>query len=296
MKFKILIMGLLIGFLSIKKVLSQDTLFLHKKYNKVIKYAISEIDSITFKKSNFNNSNFNNDLSSSDSLIDIDGNKYSTIKIGNQIWMQENLRVEKFNDGTQIFIAKDSADWVKNNQLNHRNPMMIWGNNLNDSKLSLRFGGNYNAYVIKSDKNICPLGWRVPSDYDWRILETTIVRLNLYNDTALGIPMQKIAKALSSKEGWMNINFSYEEFTIGDSTILNNKSKFNILPAGGINYKGMWYNNGFKTYGNFETDFWISDFIDFNSTWCIALWANSSKILRLSIPNASGINIRCIKD
>lgn len=49
-------------------------------------------------------------------LIDIDNNKYKTRKIGNQIWMVENLKVTRFNNGNSIPIISNCDEWIKQNE------------------------------------------------------------------------------------------------------------------------------------------------------------------------------------
>ena len=86
-------------------------------------------------------------------VTDIDGNVYSTVKLGNQYWMQENLKVTKLNDGTPIPEVIDNTDW----------------SNLSSIGRYPQWGQIYNGYAIQSNK-LAPAGWHVGTTSDWNIL------------------------------------------------------------------------------------------------------------------------------
>jgi len=75
-------------------------------------------------------------------VVDIEGNSYKTVQIGNQIWMAEDLRTTKCNDGSSIPLVENNTEW-----------------------------SNLNWYAVSvSNCNICPEGWHVPSDAEWTTL------------------------------------------------------------------------------------------------------------------------------
>ncbi|MCO5247656.1 MAG: fibrobacter succinogenes major paralogous domain-containing protein [Chitinophagales bacterium] len=106
------------------------------------------------------------------SVTDIDGNKYATIEIGatksgrttgTQVWMAENLRVTRYNDGTTIPHVTDDGQWEK---------LAVGAYSVydNSSKYDEIYGKLYNWYAVETDK-LCPEGWHIPTDYEWDILE-----------------------------------------------------------------------------------------------------------------------------
>jgi len=95
------------------------------------------------------------------SVADIDGNVYDTVVIGSQVWMKENLRTTRFNDGTKIPLVTSDTAWS-----NLRTPGYCWYGN-NEAFFSLNhYGALYNGYAARSGK-LCPAGWHVPDDDDW---------------------------------------------------------------------------------------------------------------------------------
>ena len=103
-----------------------------------------------------------------DSIKDIDGNFYHTIKLGEQIWMRENLKVSKYNDGKLIPLAQDSAEWTKTN----KDAYTIYYKRNGDQRFF------YNYKVVTDSSNVCPCGWRVPDSTDWQILENYAKEVN----------------------------------------------------------------------------------------------------------------------
>ncbi|MBC8753842.1 fibrobacter succinogenes major paralogous domain-containing protein [Kordia sp. YSTF-M3] len=130
-----------------------------------------------------------------ETVTDIDGNVYNTVQLGNQLWMLENLKTTKFNDGTAISEWTFGDNW---NQDNRTFPFYRWAdtsdlNNLHDEELPEDFyGAVYNDAALNSGK-LAPEGWRIPTEQDWIVLKSLISA-----DGQLG----NEGTALKSTTGW----------------------------------------------------------------------------------------------
>jgi uncharacterized protein (TIGR02145 family) len=91
-------------------------------------------------------------------LVDIDGNVYSTVVIGTQHWMAENLKVTKYRNGVDITNITTNAEWDDNES-------GAYGVYANDETTYLNsYGRLYNWYALDNITGIlCPEGWHVPS-------------------------------------------------------------------------------------------------------------------------------------
>ena len=99
-------------------------------------------------------------------LKDIDNNSYSTVQIGNQCWMKENLKVTRFKDGTAIPIVHDPIDW--RDLVNPPLPGYSWYDGL--SANALTYGNLYNWIAVGDSRGICPDGWHVPTSAEYTTL------------------------------------------------------------------------------------------------------------------------------
>ena len=100
-----------------------------------------------------------------DTVIDADGNVYQTVKIGNQWWMAENLKVTHYRNGDEIPNVINASEWGSLESGAYCN----YDNNL---PIGEERGRLYNWYAVDDSRNIAPEGWHVASDDDWKELET----------------------------------------------------------------------------------------------------------------------------
>lgn len=177
-----------------------------------------------------------------EAIVDIDGNVYHIVYIGDQFWTVENLRTTKYNDGTAITLVTDSAEWA-----NHSTPAYCYYNNMTDADSIKKFGALYNAHAVDT-KKLAPAGWRVPTDVDWNVLVNYLV-LNGHNwdgttDTAVS---NKIGLSLAARTDWY---YSQAPGSVGNNLSGNNRSGFSGLPGGfrlsdgsfnHIGYSGRWW-------------------------------------------------------
>jgi hypothetical protein len=99
-------------------------------------------------------------LAQTEKLVDIDNNTYKTVKVGKQLWMAENLKTTKYNDGTAIPLINNGSEWEKLAQ-----PAFCWYDN-DEKNNKNQYGGLYNWYAVETGK-LCPVGWHVPSNKVW---------------------------------------------------------------------------------------------------------------------------------
>jgi uncharacterized protein (TIGR02145 family) len=102
-----------------------------------------------------------NKKDSENTVTDIDGNVYRIVTIGTQVWMAEDLKTTRYNDGTPIPNITDNTEWV-----NFKSGAYCWPNN--DESNKTKFGALYNWYA--TGNKLCPVGWHVSTARDWEIL------------------------------------------------------------------------------------------------------------------------------
>lgn len=192
-------------------------------------------------------------------VTDYDGNTYSTVTIGSQVWMAENLKVRTFLNGdsiptTSLDVSGESA------------PIYQWAYD-DDEQNATTYGRLYTWYVVNDKRKICPDGWHVPSDPEWQEMISF-----LGGNTAGG----KMKEAGTSH--WQAPNLG-----------ATNETGFTALPGGYRSFDGHYVSIGVSNY------LW-STTPDGERSWGQRLHYNDSISERWSFEREAGVSVRCIKD
>lgn len=237
------------------------------------------------------------------------------IKIGDQIWMIENLNVDTFANGDRIIQITNFEDWE--NFDNNSEPAWCYYNF--DPMLGTKYGKLYNWHAVSDERNLSPKGWRIPSLTDWMILIGNAIKhqkefendlIDLSNDennltqgleeldSIFGFKVNDSATSLKSLNDW--ISEEYPLYT--NNPFGTNISGFNALPAGFLEY--------FKFTKLYHSAcFWTTtESDDSDSAWAIDLKScqhyddggsreDSNGIIPLwqTKDISCGLSIRCIK-
>jgi uncharacterized protein (TIGR02145 family) len=197
-----------------------------------------------------------------DPVDDIEGNTYKTVRIGDQIWMAENLKTTLYNDGTEIPLIKDGAIWTT-----LTTPGFCWYNNDEETYKEI-YGALYNGFVV-STGNLCPVGWHVPESEEWQQLRDYL------GDTISGGGKLKE----SGTNHWNPPNKGAD-----------NNSKFSALPA------GIRYFEGSFNAGSYFTSFWSASEIDSTNVWYLSLYYGDAVATMSYRSKKYGFSVRCIRD
>jgi len=205
-------------------------------------------------------------------VTDIDGNVYPTVSIGTQVWMKENLRTTRYNNGVLIPNVINPTTWT-----NIATGARCYYNN--DSVTNaIVYGALYNWAAAANSGGICPAGWHVPGENEWNTLEKYLD--NTVDTTVTGLSGTDIGGKLkeAGTAHWTSPN-----------TGATNSSGFNALPGG---YRYIYAS--YTDIGNYGY-WWTADDYDASGAWDRLLSYDNNQIYRYYHDKMlSGFSIRCI--
>jgi len=212
---------------------------------------------------------------------DFDGNIYHTVKIGDQIWMVENLKTTHFRNGEAIPNVKDNEAWT-----NLKTPAYCaFQNNMANKE---KFGLLYNFYaVVDSTKKLAPAGWHVASNDDWKVLQNYLIKNKFNFDKSTD--GAKFGKALASKTDWIVTKDEYGG-AVGDDLSKNNITGFSALPAGYRYDGGIFYDMGCSAY------WWTSTDNKGSVAWYKSMRCDYWGLFTFRDVKTEGFSVRCVKD
>ena len=201
-------------------------------------------------------------------VTDIDGNTYETVKIGEQVWIVENLKVTHYRNGDPIPNVKDNTEWTNLTT-------GAYSDYYNDPSVTKTYGRYYNWYAAGDSRGLCPDGWRVPSPLDW----TTLI------DSQGGVQVAggRLKTSGTAERGnglWRHPN-----------TSADNNSRFSALPA-----DARLTNGAFQDSLGYYTYFWTSAEQTNIRAIEYRLFYGSRDIGRYESNKKLGFSVRCIRD
>lgn len=188
-------------------------------------------------------------------------NAQNEVKIGEQVWMSENLNVTTFRNGDPIPQAQSDQEWK--NAAKDGKP--AWCFYKNETANGSKYGKLYNWYAVNDSRLICPAGWHVATDEDWKSLETYL------GGNAIA------AIALRSTE-WV---------AIGNST---NSSGFAALPA------GIRFNIKLFLYLSKNGYWWTSTSVSKSKAFCRQISYTDTFVMTKIFDKKHGLSVRCVRD
>jgi uncharacterized protein (TIGR02145 family) len=174
-----------------------------------------------------------------------DGKTYKSIKIGTQVWMAENLAY-----------ATPAESWN------------LW----NDVTAGAKYG---RLYTWEAAIQAIPVGWHLPTDDEWKILEMTLGMNQADADGINGRGTNEGDK-LKAVIGWKN--------DTGSDAV-----GFSALPGGFRSNSGSFLADEYYGY-------WWSATEDVENAWVRQIGNSYSGIRRVLSYKKDAYSVRCVKD
>jgi uncharacterized protein (TIGR02145 family) len=196
-------------------------------------------------------------------IRDIDGNVYTSVTIGTQVWLVQNLKTTRYRNGDLIGTTTPATLEITA----EATPKYQWAYDGNESKVAT-YGRLYTWYAVTDSRNVCPTGWHVPTDDEWTALTDY-----LGGESVAGGKLKE-----AGTTHWISPN-----------TGATNESGFTALPGG---YRGI--NNSFQGLG--ESSNWCSHYLQYGTTYMYYMGYNYRGLNRIEAHTEFGFSVRCVMD
>lgn len=204
--------------------------------------------------------------------VEYEGQVYNTIQIFSQCWLKENLNIGTMIQGTEEMTDNDTIEKYCYN---------------NDPDSCTKYGGLYQWYEMmqyttqQGAQGICPQGWHLPTDEEWKILEGTV-------DSQYGVgDPEWDGDDLRGYDAGKNLKTTSGWYSNGNGTDLFG---FSGLP-GGLRY-GYGYFDGVGSYGYW----WTSTELNYYYAWSRILDYCYPDLYRYHSFKIFGYSVRCLRD
>ena len=208
-------------------------------------------------------------------MVDIDGNRYGTLTVGGQCWTAENLKTTHLSDGRAIPRPESDSSWREAGEM--REGAYACYNN--EPENCAVYGALYNAYAVS--EGVCPKGWRVPTDGDWKDLERELgvdeeeIDLLYWRGSSLATALAGEAELWSDASVGERVHF--------------NETGFTAVPAG---YR---LSNGVYSWQGQRANFWSST-IKASGMRRTIIPEITEGIRRTAAAKNIGFSVRCVKE
>jgi uncharacterized protein (TIGR02145 family) len=208
----------------------------------------------------------NDEEFTTEEIKDADGNVYTSVIIGAQVWLVENLKSTKYSNGDLIGTTTPATKDISGES----SPKYQWAYDGNESYIT-DYGRLYTWYATTDSRNICPTGWHVPTEAEWTTLAV------YWGGAAYAAPNLKE----SGTSHWL----SY--------TGASNSSGFTALP-GGLRWSAGEFIN-MRSFGYWWTSTESSD-VDAVVNYMADSGNFSSYVATNPYNKTDGCSIRCVED
>jgi uncharacterized protein (TIGR02145 family) len=213
----------------------------------------------------------------SSDITDVDGNVYTTVTIGTQVWLQQALAVTRYNNGDPIGTTNPATL----NIFGEDQPKYQWANEGVESRAAT-YGRLYTWYVVNDSRGICPAGWHVPTDIEWKTLEKALGMSQAEADLTGSRGTNEGSQLAGNETLWEDGNL--------DSDPGFGTSGFAALPGGNKSTDGTFEPVGRYCY------FWSSTEQSSTDAWRRSIYNYETGINRHYRKKVDGFSVRCIKD
>lgn len=220
-------------------------------------------------------------------VIDIDGNVYPTITLGGLEWMAENLRTEKFNDGTPIPHVTTNQGWYYLDS-----PAWCWYEN-DETQYGQFYGALYNMHAVLTDK-LCPVGWRAPGFEEMfhHLSDYLHAEYNIFNFASetekLTGNVLKSCRQENSPLGGVCETSDHPRWNTAQSHFGTDFFGFSALPGGYRSGNGNFLNLGERGR------WWTNESYSLGKDFSVR--ASSGQLDITNQDKSNGLSVRCVRD